>query len=284
MHAAEVRYLQNTKFTHAECASFDGDLLRDVDLPITLDSISKCYKKNVVLSNISYRFHPGRIYSIIGKSGSGKSTLLRVMANLEQPSSGQVSWWGRDSRILGSSDRKLSMVFQDANLLPWCTIVDNVALPLNLAGECRNSSRLAALEALKKVSLDGIEALYPRQLSGGMRMRVSIARAIVTMPNLLLLDEPFGALDEITRDQLNIDVVRISRELGITVVLVTHSIQEAAFMSDEVIVLSSNPGTIGNIISSHSKDLMFWRSAEDYRLSDEFFNNVRSISKALRLV
>jgi NitT/TauT family transport system ATP-binding protein len=254
------------------------DLIR---FPLALSGVSKSYGSHLVLDGIDLKIPVGKSISIIGASGSGKSTLLRLMANLELPSAGQLRWWGSDARILGSTDRRLGMVFQDANLLPWANVVKNVALPLRLQGMPAAIAMKASHEMLELVGLHQKDKLFPRELSGGMKMRVSIARAIVTQPNLLFMDEPFGALDEITREQLNDDMLRIREELGVTIVLVTHSIQEAVYMGDMVLVLRANPGRVSEIIDL-PKRTEFWRQGDDYRISDSFFNNVRIVSRALR--
>lgn len=261
--------------------SEDAVRLRPIHIPLALSGVSKCYGDHLVLDDINLEIPAGKSISIIGASGSGKSTLLRLMANLEAPSTGQLQWWGQDARILGSTDRRLAMVFQDANLLPWANVADNVALPLGLQGTPKGIAREQSLEVLRMVGLDQKTKLFPRELSGGMRMRVSIARAIVTEPNLLFMDEPFGALDEITREQLNDDVLRIRAELGVTVILVTHSIQEAVYMGDMALVLRANPGRIGEMIDL-PKQKDFWQEGDDYRISDTFFSDVRKVSQALR--
>lgn len=260
----------------------DGEVYSDsIKIPLSLSGISKSYGSHLVLDDIDLQIPAGKSISIIGASGSGKSTLLRIMANIELPSSGQIRWWGNDSRILGSTDRRLGMVFQDANLLPWANVLQNVALPLRLQGMPKAIAMKASFEILEVVGLQQKDKLFPRELSGGMKMRVSIARAIVTKPNLLFMDEPFGALDEITREQLNDDMLRIREELGVTIVLVTHSIQEAVYMGDMVLVLKANPGRVSEIIEL-PKVYDFWRNSDDYRISDAYFNNVRIVSQALR--
>ncbi|WP_348550235.1 ABC transporter ATP-binding protein [Acidithiobacillus sp.] len=255
--------------------------MHSIHLPLKLSKVSKRYGEHLVLDNIELEIPAGRSVSIIGASGSGKSTLLRIMANLEPPSSGSVQWWGQDARILGSTDRRLGMVFQDSNLLPWANVAANVALPLRLQGVNKTSARERALYVLRMVGLEPKAKMFPRELSGGMRMRVSIARALVTEPNLLFMDEPFGALDEITREQLNDDVLRIQAELGVTIILVTHSIQEAVYIGDTILVLRANPGRIGEMIALQKKR-EFWRDGDNYRVSDDFFSNVRIVSQALR--
>ena len=255
--------------------------LRSVHPPLALAGVSKRYGNHLVLDDINLETPKGKSVSIIGASGSGKSTLLRLMANLEPPSSGKVRWWGQDARILGSTDRRLAMVFQDANLLPWANVADNVALPLRLQGMPTASAREQTQEVLRMVGLQQKATLFPRELSGGMRMRVSIARAIVTQPNLLFMDEPFGALDEITRERLNDDVLRIRAELGVTIILVTHSIQEAVYMGDIVLVLRANPGRVGEMIDLPKRN-DFWHEGDEYRISDTFFSDVRNVSQALR--
>lgn len=260
----------------------DGEVFSDsIKIPLSLSGISKSYGSHLVLDDIDLKIPAGKSISIIGASGSGKSTLLRIMANIELPSSGQIRWWGNDSRILGSTDRRLGMVFQDANLLPWANVLQNVALPLRLQGIPKAIAMKASFEILEVVGLQQKDKLFPRELSGGMKMRVSIARAIVTKPNLLFMDEPFGALDEITREQLNDDMLRIREELGVTIVLVTHSIQEAVYMGDMVLVLQANPGRVSEIVEL-PKVSEFWRNSDDYRISDAYFNNVRIVSQALR--
>ena len=261
--------------------SEEVERLRPIHLPLALSGVSKSYGDHLVLNDINLEIPLGKSISIIGASGSGKSTLLRLMANLEAPSAGQIRWWGQDARILGSTDRRLAMVFQDANLLPWASVVDNVALPLRLQGVSAIAARGRSQEILQMVGLEQKAKLFPRELSGGMRMRVSIARAIVTQPNLLFMDEPFGALDEITREQLNDDVLRIRAELGVTIILVTHSIQEAVYMGDMVLVLRANPGRVGEMVNL-PKQKNFWQDGDEYRISDTFFSDVRNVSQALR--
>ncbi len=202
------------------------------------------------LRNVSVDIAEGEFMSLLGPSGCGKSTFLRVVADLIAPTSGAVQVLGvtPDTARLR---RDIGFVFQDAALLPWRSALQNVELPLEVAKSRTQSSKAARAtprELLELVGLKGSENAYPHELSGGMRQRVSIARALVTDPRILLMDEPFGALDEITRDRLNEELLRVWRELGMTVLFVTHSIYEAAFLAQRVLMLAANPGRVQEIV------------------------------------
>jgi NitT/TauT family transport system ATP-binding protein len=202
---------------------------------LAIERVGKVFPEGTrALSDVSLSVADGEFLSIVGPSGCGKSTLLRIVARLTPPNEG---------RVTGVPDG-IGFVFQDATLMPWANALDNVWLPLRLAGRSRNDSRAEIVEALRLVGLEGFENAYPRTLSGGMRMRVSIARALVTRPKLLLLDEPFAALDEITRFKLNDDLMRLWRAQGWTVIFVTHSVFEAVFLSSRVVVMSPRPGRV----------------------------------------
>jgi NitT/TauT family transport system ATP-binding protein len=196
------------------------------------------------LDNISFSVEAGGFLCVLGPSGCGKSTLLRVVADLVDPSSGTLSVFGRTPRQ-ARIDRALGFVFQDAALLPWRTALENVELPLEVGGR---RSLLAGAptprELLRLVGLEGWEASFPHELSGGMRQRVAIARALLGGPRLLLMDEPFGALDEITRDRLNEELRRIWLETRTTILFVTHSVYEAIYLGETVLVLAANPGRV----------------------------------------
>jgi len=202
------------------------------------------------LQDVSLDIIDGELLTLLGPSGCGKSTFLRVVADLIAPTSGSLQVLGvtpQAARIR----RDIGFVFQDAALLPWRTALQNVELPLEVARGRANTNRAARAtprELLELVGLKGNENAYPHELSGGMRQRVAIARALVSDPKVLLMDEPFGALDEITRDRLNEELLRVWRELGMTVLFVTHSIHEAAFLGQRVLMLAANPGRVKEIV------------------------------------
>ncbi|KPH73734.1 ABC transporter ATP-binding protein [Bosea vaviloviae] len=200
------------------------------------------------LDNVSFSVETGGFLSLLGPSGCGKSTLLRVVADLIAPSAGQVTVLGQTPQQ-ARLQRALGFVFQDAALLPWRTALQNVELPLEVGGRQRLADGMPTpRELLKLVGLEGWEGSFPHELSGGMRQRVSIARALLGGPRLLLMDEPFGALDEITRDRLNEELRRIWRETGTTILFVTHSVYEALFLGEQVLVLAANPGRVASLV------------------------------------
>jgi len=202
------------------------------------------------LEGVSFTLQRGGFLSLLGPSGCGKSTLLRVVADLIAPSQGRVEVLGGTPER-ARRERALGFVFQDAALLPWRTALQNVELPLEVGGAWRKLSKGAPTprELLKLVGLEGWEASLPHELSGGMRQRVSIARALVSAPRILLMDEPFGALDEITRDRLNEELRRIWQEMRTTILFVTHSVYESVFLSEQVLVLAANPGRVKKLLS-----------------------------------
>ena len=213
---------------------------------LVADSINHAYSTSdgqtvETLRDISIDFMPSTFTCLVGKSGSGKTTLLRILSGLVKPTSGQVLL---DEYKLTRPQRRVSIVFQRDNLMPWRTVYKNIVLPLQLAGVGRRKQRERATQLLEITGLTGFEKTYPAELSGGMAQRVAIARGLITEPDVLLLDEPFGALDAMTREQMWQELLRILEKTRATVFMVTHDIREAIFLADRVIVLSSRPGQI----------------------------------------
>ena len=205
---------------------------------LDLNNIRRAFDDLVVIESLDLRVEAGEFLAILGPSGCGKSTLLRIIARLSEPDAGRITFDPDNERF------QTGFVFQDAHLLPWRTVLDNAALPLELMGIGREQRSQRAHATLKQVSLLDAESRYPAQLSGGMKMRVSLARALATEPRLLLLDEPFAALDEITRFRLDNQLRELWRQRGMTVIFVTHSISEAAFLANRAVVLARRGGKI----------------------------------------
>jgi len=224
------------------------------------------------IRDASLHIGAGDFVTLLGPSGCGKSTLLRLIAGLDQPDAGAVIWEAGHRPNPG----EIGFVFQDATLLPWSSAADNVFLPLRLRGETRQTVMPQVHEALHRVGLDGFETARPRQLSGGMRMRVSIARALVTRPRLLLMDEPFAALDEFTRHRLQEDLLALWQDLGCTVVFVTHSIYEAAFLARRIVLMTPRPGRIDHEIASPL------RPGSEARFDPAYAGLVQQISDEMR--
>jgi NitT/TauT family transport system ATP-binding protein len=201
------------------------------------------------LGRVDLTIDQGEFVTIVGPSGCGKSTLLRILGGLLTPSQGQVYLNGqqmtsRRGNSLRLRSGQVGFVFQDVNLMPWRTVLRNVTLPLEIAGVSRSDAGQRAQDLLDLVGLQGFERAYPRQLSGGMAKRVAIARALVGDPTLLLLDEPFGSLDALSREQMNLELLRIWRVQRVTAVMVTHDLQEAVFLSDRVLAMTPRPGRV----------------------------------------
>jgi NitT/TauT family transport system ATP-binding protein len=238
-----------------EARSEVSGLLPEGEAEIELRGVSKLfkskYRETLALTDINLGIRKEEFVTLVGQSGCGKTTMLRILAGLIQPTTGEVrikdrSLWRGDRRD-DDALRKLGLVFQDANLFPWYSVEDNIGLPLLLRKVDKKDRRRRAHELGELVGLQGFEKALPRELSGGMRQRVAIARALSYDPEILLMDEPFGALDAMTRDKMNMELQRIAQATNATVVLVTHSIGEAVFLADRVVLLSARPGRIRSI-------------------------------------
>jgi NitT/TauT family transport system ATP-binding protein len=216
--------------------------LRDVTVRFTTERGAV-----TALDRISMTVAQGGFLTLLGPSGCGKSTLLRVAADLIPPTSGDVEVMGTSASAARAA-RDIGFVFQDASLLAWRTALENVELPLEVGGGAKRRGARSPRELLALVGLSGREGAYPYELSGGMRQRVAIARALVNDPKLLLMDEPFGALDEITRDRLNVELMRVWENTGATILFVTHSIYEAAFLGQQVLLMAARPGRVREIV------------------------------------
>ena len=239
---------------------------------LEMSNVTKTFNGNVVaLRNMNLSVNEGDFISLLGPSGCGKSTALRLIAGLSSTSAGRIVWAG------GQSENDLGVVFQEATLMPWATVAQNVWLPFRLKGKSYASVKDEVLEALRLVGLEKFLDAYPRELSGGMKMRVSIARAMVTKPRLILMDEPFAALDEITRFRLNNDLLKLKAKIGCTVIFVTHSVFESVFLSDRIVVMAARPG---RVIREVTVDAPYPRN-EEFRTSADYAALCRQASEAL---
>jgi NitT/TauT family transport system ATP-binding protein len=243
---------------------------------IRVDRLSRRFDSGTLaLEEASLDVPAGDFVALLGPSGCGKSTLLRLVAGLDAPSSGSVHLEARPGT---DGLPPLGFVFQEPTLMPWASVIENIWLPLRLAGRSREQSGAAIAEQIASVGLGGFEQAYPRELSGGMRMRVSIARALVARPQVLLMDEPFAALDEMTRIRLNDDLLAWWREQRLTVLFVTHSVFEAVMLAQRVVVMSARPGRIAEVIDNRSDA----PRDEDWRGSADFARRCAQVSQALR--
>ena len=248
---------------------------------VTVTGVTKPFTRSrqstvTALDDVSLTVEKGEFVSLIGPSGCGKSTLLRLIADLDTPTSGSIEVFGKSARQ-ARLDQDYGIAFQTAGLLPWRTVSANIELPLQLHGADAASRRTRAAELIDLVGLGEFAGSYPEQLSGGMQQRVAIARSLAERPELLLMDEPFGALDEMTRERMQAELVRICAETGAAVVFVTHSIPEAVFLSDRVVVMSPRPGRIRQII-----DITLGEArGELLREESGFFASVTEVREAL---
>jgi NitT/TauT family transport system ATP-binding protein len=229
------------------------------------------------LDPVDLAVRPGDFVTLLGPSGCGKSTLLKMIANLIAPSEGRILWWRHGHDHVGEDGKRLVFVFQDPTLMPWARVRKNVRLPLDLAAADRAEANARVDDALALVGLAKFDRHFPRQLSGGMQMRASIARALVTDPNLLLMDEPFGALDEITRNRLDQDLLSLWWRKKLTVIFVTHSIYEAVFLSTRVVVMAARPG---RVLKEVAIDAPHPRS-DSFRVSLQFAAYARELQELL---
>ncbi|WP_105383373.1 ABC transporter ATP-binding protein [Neorhizobium alkalisoli] len=244
---------------------------------VVMRNVSKMFSSGTLaLSDMSLSVEGGEFVSLLGPSGCGKSTALRIIAGLGDVSSGTIDWPSSRINSKGLPEGDISFVFQEPTLMPWQTVFGNVHLPLKLRGFSKAAAGDEIMKTLATVGLQDFADAYPRELSGGMKMRVSIARALVTKPKLLLMDEPFAALDEITRQKLNDDVLRLWRETGITVIFVTHSVFESAYLSNRIVVMKARPGRVHAdfpLVTSMSRDAHY-RTSEEYRQACEKVSNM----------
>jgi len=238
----------------------------------TFKGVDKVFANQVcALSGLDLEIRSGEFLSLLGPSGCGKSTVLRLLTGLAAPTRGEILW--------GCARPEFGFVFQEPTLMPWSDVFANVWLPLRLAGVSKEKARARVEEALAQVGLSGFAKAYPRQLSGGMKMRVSIARALVTRPAVLLMDEPFAALDEITRLKLNDDLAELQASLNATVVFVTHSVFESVYLADRIVVMAARPGRAVAEINVVAPPMR----REGFRLTAQYADTCRRTSLALHL-
>jgi NitT/TauT family transport system ATP-binding protein len=244
---------------------------------VNLSQVFKSYPNTVAVQDVSLAVAEGEFISLIGPSGCGKSTLLRLIADLEQPTSGIIEVRGKPAAEARKA-QDYGIAFQQAGLLDWRTVRENIELPLQLHKVGKSARRTRSDELLKTIGLTEFADHRPTELSGGMQQRVAIARALAPKPKLLLMDEPFGALDEMTRERMQTELLRIAEETGAAVVFVTHSISEAVYLSNRVVVMSPRPGRVTEIIDIPAS----LRSLSDTRESHEFFTAITGVREALR--
>ena len=246
---------------------------------IRLDGIGKTYANGYqALSKLSLTIpSQPQFISLLGPSGCGKSTLLRIIAGLEKPSTGLIDWPTSDYDAIGNPMPTVGFVFQEPTLMPWASVFENVYLPFRIAKKPRKAVADTIMEALSMVNLQDFASAYPRELSGGMKMRVSIARALATRPQVLLMDEPFAALDEITRHRLNDDLLTLWQSARTTVIFVTHSVYESVYLSDRIVTMAARPGRITSDIAI---DAPYPRGAT-FRDTPAYHAACRQVSRSL---
>jgi NitT/TauT family transport system ATP-binding protein len=256
-----------------------NDPAASTDVPaVEVLSVDKTYPNGThALQPVDLTVREGEFITLLGPSGCGKSTLLKMIAGLLAPSDGRILLWRKPIDQVESTGHRVSFVFQEPTLMPWARVQANVRLPLDLAGIDPKEGNTRVAESLAMVGLDKFASNLPRELSGGMQMRVSIARGLVTRPTLLLMDEPFGALDEITRNRLDSDLLELWQRNNLTVIFVTHSIYEAVYLSNRVVVMAARPG---RIVDQVAIDEPYPRGA-GFRVSTEFSRYAKRLQDSL---
>jgi NitT/TauT family transport system ATP-binding protein len=256
----------------ADLALPDLSSAASAGISVGLRDVTKVYDNGLkALGPLTLDVRDGEFVSLLGESGCGKSTALHIIAGLTSPTSGTVNVSAH------AAGHTIGFVFQEPTLMPWSSVRENIRLPLKLAGASRGESDRRVDDALAQVGLGAFADVFPRELSGGMKMRVSLARALVTDPDILLMDEPFAALDEITRFKLNNDLLTLWRRLGKTIVFVTHSVFESVYLSQRVIVMTARPGRISQEFHIDAPELR----DEDFRTSVAYAAHCRDVSRAL---
>jgi NitT/TauT family transport system ATP-binding protein len=242
---------------------------------LRLDGIVKNFGPTRALDGVSFAAERGEVLALLGPSGCGKSTLLRLVAGLDEPSAGAIAWPSLEAGVPRPGE--IGFVFQEPTLMPWASVGANIALPLELLKHAPEQGDARVQELVKSVGLAGFEQALPRTLSGGMKMRVSLARALASEPRVLLLDEPFGALDEITRNALNDALLRLRCERDITVLFVTHSVLESVYLADRVLVFSPRPGRLVESFSIKAPP----DRTQGFRFTPDYAEQARTLSAAL---
>jgi NitT/TauT family transport system ATP-binding protein len=260
---------RNTSANEAVAASHSAPL-------VALRQVGKTFPSGTrALAGLDLEVREGELLALLGPSGCGKSTALRIIAGLSEPTLGAVDWPAASAQAKRES--RIGYVFQEPTLMPWASVFDNVALPLKLKGASAETTRTGVTAALARVGLEDFSGAYPRELSGGMRMRVSLARALVTEPQLLLMDEPFAALDEITRFKLNDDLLRMWQSLRTTIIFVTHSVFESVYLASRIVVMAARPGRVFTEMAVNAP----YPRDQNFRTSGEYAAFCRRASQAL---
>ena len=265
--------------TPPESADYTLPIRRAPSIPaVEILSAEKTYPNGTqALLPVDLTIGEGEFVTLLGPSGCGKSTLLKMVAGMLEPTDGRLRVWRKPVAHIDDSGRRMAFVFQSPTLMPWASVRTNVRLPLDLAGVPRKEADARVSEALELVGLDKFASALPRALSGGMQMRVSIARGLVTRPDLLLMDEPFGALDEITRHKLDADLLDLWRKKKLTVIFVTHSIHEAVYLSSRVVMMAARPG---RVVEQFTIDEPYPRTA-DFMVSPQFSRYAKKLQDSL---